>query len=164
MAQVNGNKKLIADLKKTVTTRTNSPRFVYTHLNMPHYPYTHNKNGELRSVDTILAGNHNDKHLYIDYLLYSNKLLLEIIDHILENNSSPAAIMLLSDHGFREFNQPADSMYNYNTINHIYLPDRDYTDFKDGQTHVNHFRVFFNKQFNMNLPMLKDTTYFMKEY
>lgn len=164
MAQVNGNKKLIADLKKTVTTRTNSPRFVYTHLNMPHYPYTHNRNGQLRSTDTILDGNHNDKELYIDYLLYTNNQLLNIIDHILERNSRPAAIMLLSDHGFREFNQSPDSLYNFSTINHIYLPDLDYVDFKDGQSHVNHFRVFFNKQFNMNLPMLKDTTFFMKEY
>lgn len=164
MAQVNGNKKLIADLRKTVTTKTNSPRFVYTHLNMPHYPYTHNRNGELRSIDTILAGNHNDKQLYLDYLLYTNNQLLELIDHILRNNSRPAAIMLLSDHGFREFNQPQDSLYNFSTINHIYRPDMDYADFKDGQSHVNHFRVFFNKQFNMNLPMLKDTTFFMKEY
>lgn len=131
---------------------------------MPHYPYTHNRNGRLRSIDTILAGNHNNKQLYLDYLLYTNNQILKLIDQILSKNKKPPVIMLISDHGFREFNQPVDSMYNFNVINHIYLPNNDYSGYPESLSHVNHFRVFFNKLFNMNLPLLKDLFFLMKEY
>ena len=161
---VEENKVLINKTREIASKHSPQPRFIYTHLIMPHYPYTHDRYGRLRSVDTILGDYYNNHELYKDFLLYSNNQLINLIDQIKKNSPKPPVIMLLGDHGFRGNSHHIDSSYHFSTINYIYLPSMNYNDIPDTLSHVNHFRIFFNKQFNLNLPLLRDTTFFMKEY
>ena len=72
--------------------------------------------------------------------------------------------MFMSDHGFREFiADSVDHSYHYMNINAIYLPNKQYQAFYKGMSNVNQFRILLNTEFNQRLPILKDSTSFLKE-
>jgi hypothetical protein len=69
----------------------------------------------------------------------------------------------MSDHGFRQFKEPVDKKYYFSNLISIYLPDGNYSGFYDGMSNVNMFRAFLNTEFGQNLPILKDSTIFLRE-
>jgi len=96
-------------------------------------------------------------------LKYSNRKLLELIDHIRKNSPRPPVIILMSDHGFRQLPEGSDQKYYFMNLNAVYLPNGNYAGFYDGMSNVNQFRVILNSQFNQKLPLLKDSTSFLVE-
>ena len=71
----------------------------------------------------------------------------------------------MSDHGFTKYDASAiDPSYNFNNMINVYLPDKNYSEFPDTISNVNLFRFILNKQFKQRLPLLKDSTIFLKEY
>jgi hypothetical protein len=155
------NEKLFRLTVQTAEEKTKQPKFVLTHLMMPHYPYYYDKNGNEFSFESLAEGNQNSQQHYIEYLQYSNKKLLELVDHILKNSSMPPVIILMGDHGFRHFNAPVDPKYYFCNLVTVHLPGGNYSAFTDSLTNVNLLRTVLNTSFGQHLPYLKDTAIIM---
>jgi phosphoglycerol transferase MdoB-like AlkP superfamily enzyme len=130
---------------------------------MPHYPYYYDHNGKEQPFEKLLEGNQSNKEAYIEYLQYSNKKLIELVQHILQSSATPPVIVLMGDHGFRHFTEQIESRnYFLNQVS-IHLPSKNYTAFKDSLTGVNLFRALLNTQYGQHLPFLKDSTSYLKD-
>lgn len=149
-------------LKKTASAKSTTPKFVYTHLNMPHHPYYFDRYGNPQSPITDEYKYH--KAAFLEYLLYTNNKILQLIDHIKMSSEAPPIIIIMSDHGFRQFpNFNSHEKYHFMNFNSVYLPNKNYSGFYDGMSNVNQFRVLLNSQFGQRLPLLKDSSSFLKE-
>ena len=142
--------------------KDDKPRFVYTHLMMPHYPYYFNKAGKPTPESELHDGKEINPAAYVEYLQYSNQQLLSLIDTIFSNSNKPPIIILLSDHGYREFSEPVENKYYFMNLAAIYLPGRNYSSFYDSMSNVNIFRTVFNTQFHQKFKLLKDSTFFIE--
>ena len=100
--------------------------------------------------------------MYVEYLQYSNKVFIDLIDYIKSHSKRPYMILFLSDHGFRLNNM--DKNYLYINFSSILLPSGDYKSFYPGLSNVNLFRILFNESFGQQMPVLKDSTVFTKEH
>lgn len=152
----NNNKfyKLTTEIAKKAITK---PKFVYTHLLMPHHPYYFDSTGQAVSFNKLTYEFAFDRKAFISYLKYSNKKFIELIDHIRTSSTKPPIIILMSDHGFREFGEEVDRKYRFMNLNAVLLPDSNYSGFYNGQSNVNQFRIILNSQFGQHLPLLKDS-------
>ncbi len=157
------NTKLTRLTKDIAGTKTDQPRFVYTHLVMPHYPYYFDSSGNQVSYKILTDDKAFDKKAFLGYLRYANKEYLGLIDHILHYSNRPPIIILMGDHGFREFKETVEKKYHFMNLNAVLIPNRNYTGFYRGQSSVNQFRVLFNSQFGQHLPLLKDSSSFLAE-
>lgn len=169
-AQNDWQNKLITLLEKgyngtlsAAGANSGRPRFIYTHFTMPHYPYLFDRNGRRLSFEKSQRGGRKD--LYLEYLQYCNKQCLSLADSILKKDKTGPIVILMSDHGFTKYDASAiDPSYNFNNMINVYLPDKNYSEFPDTISNVNLFRFILNKQFKQRLPLLKDSTIFLKEY
>ncbi len=152
-------------LRDNVKKKNETPKFVYTHFLMPHYPYYFDSSGKRITPPGMMDENKVDKKAYIEYLVYCNKKLLDLVDSIKTNSRQPPIIILMSDHGFRQFeaDEKVDNKYQFMNINAIFIPNGNYSGFYDGMSNVNQFRVLLNSQFEQKLPLLKDSTSFLSE-
>jgi len=158
------NQQILDDTYTVINQTSNVPRFIYTHLMMPHYPYYFNASGQPNPFASLMEEQQHQQNNYIGYLRYCNKIFLQIIDAILQKSKKPPIIIFMGDHGFRHFIHPVDQRYHFMNFNSIYLPNKDYTGFYDSISGVNQFRIILNKQFKLDLSLLKDSSSFMKEY
>jgi hypothetical protein len=149
--------------KKVATRQTEQPKFVYTHLIMPHYPYYFDKGGKKTPYDNLGGEKTPVMDLYLNYLIYSNNIFLNLIDTIRTLARRPYIIIFMSDHGFKSLPNYQHAEYYFTNFNSILLPDSNYAPFYNGISNVNEFRVLLNSRFNQNLPLLKDSTSFMTE-
>jgi arylsulfatase A-like enzyme len=155
--------KIFQRTRKVSSTISKVPRFIYAHFQMPHYPYYLDKNGNYNNFNVILEENWSQQKEYLGYLQYCNKRFLELIDQILAKSKQPPLIVFMSDHGFREFaSDEVNHEYYFMNINAIYLPSKNYQNFYDGMSNVNQFRVILNTEFGQRLPLLKDSSIFIK--
>ena len=129
---------------------------------MPHYPFYFDKDGRSIPISYGLPDLATYKLQYIEYLKYCNKRFLQIIDLILKNATKPPVIIFMSDHGLRMNDNPESVKYHFTNLNTIYYPDKKYDKFYDGMSNVNQLRVILNDIFYQKLPLLKDSTIFIK--
>jgi hypothetical protein len=122
---------------------------------MPHYPYYFDSKGNSLPVEKLTALKNANPQDYLEYLQYSNKRLIQLVDHILASSPNPPIIIILSDHGLQKM---GDRKYDFANLNAVRLPNKNYSLFYDSMTNVNQFRVIFNTYFNQHLPLLKDST------
>ncbi len=141
--------------------KSSHPKIVFTHLMMPHYPYYYDKNGNEFPFELVIEGNQYNLPNYIEYLQYSNKKLLEMVDQILKNSPTPPIIVLMGDHGFRHFRERVDTKYLFCNFVSVHLPDGNYSAFKDSLTNVNLLRTLLNTSFHQQLSYLQDTTFLL---
>jgi len=160
-ANKENNEDLLRSVIQTSAEKTKQPKFVLTHLMMPHYPYYFDKNGNEYPFESLIEGNQDNHQHFVEYLEYSNKKLLELVDNVLKNASSPPVIVLMGDHGFRHFRQPVDTKYYFTNLVSVYLPGKNYSAFGDSLSNVNLFRVVLNTTFGQQLHYLKDSTIIM---
>jgi hypothetical protein len=154
------------DFNDTILSLTNalaalpasSPKFVYTHLIMPHYPYYFDSKGQPLSLEKLFGLKNTTSKDYVEYLQYTNKKLLQLIDHILTVSPEPPIIVVLADHGFRQLRSTVDHKYDFVNLNAVYFPNRNYNLMFDSIGNVNEFRVIFNSFFGQKLPLLKDSS------
>jgi phosphoglycerol transferase MdoB-like AlkP superfamily enzyme len=139
------------------------PKFVFTHLHIPHYPYFFDHDGKEQPFEHLLEDSQINKNHYVEYLQYGNKKYLELVDEILKNAERPPVIILMGDHGFRHFTEDVNPKYFYQNYASVLLPDKQYAAFTDSLSGVNIFRAFLNTTFRQQLPMLRDSTIFIKE-
>lgn len=161
--QLNSLNYLINETQSEATIKTSDPKFVYTHLMMPHYPYLFDKNGNRTAPEMVLEGSQQKQRAYIEYLQYSNKRFLNLIDFILKNSPRPPVIIFMGDHGFRHFTTSVPAKYYFMNFNSVYLPSRNYNQFYKGASGANQLRILFNSIFNQHLSLLKDSTVFVQE-
>lgn len=158
------NNKRIYDLTwACAQQRPSEPKFVYTHLMMPHYPYYYDKKGKEIPFERLVEGNQVHKNDYIEYLQYTNKKILELIDHIQKSSAVRPIIVLTGDHGFRHFAEPVDRKYYFINLSAVYFPNQDYSSVADSTSSVNLFRYILNSQFSQHLPVLKDSTIYLRD-
>ena len=155
--------------KKIAAKKTTTPKFVYTHLIMPHYRYYYNSKGQPAPFEKIIDDSYCiDKNAYIEYLQYTNGKLLSLIDQIKKSSEKPPVIILMSDHGYRQFLSPedikqVDKKYYFMSLNAINFPNGNYSLFYDSMSNVNQFRVILNSLFHQKLSILKDSTIFLAQ-
>jgi len=150
-AVMHNNNKVIKTLKELVLDRGGRPRFIYSHLTMPHGPYYFNSKGEPYPLRDIVEGQQwRDDH-YIEYLQYTNGVLINLLDFILKNSSDPPVIILISDHGFRYFSRKVREEYNFYNLNATFLPDKYGYRFRDGLSNLQYMKTLLNLLFNQRL-------------
>lgn len=159
--RLNNTTTLINKTIREANSKSNTPRFVYLHTMMPHFPYLIDKNGNADYKASFLESNRFNTSAYLGYLQYSNKVFIDLIDKI-QKGSPNAIIIFMGDHGFRHLEGNDEG--HFMSFNSIFLPAKNYTRFYDGMSMVNEFRVLLNTQFNQHLPLLKDSTIFLKNW
>ncbi|MFM7672907.1 MAG: hypothetical protein ACKO6Q_10015 [Bacteroidota bacterium] len=142
------------------TVEKTHPQFSYTHLIMPHSPYYFDRKGEMRPSPQWAR---RDSAAFIDYLIYTNDKLLELVDSIQMKSKKPVAILLIGDHGARNNIKELPEIHHFQTLAAILLPNRNYASFYPTISHVNLFRATLNSLFGEKLPYLKDSTVFLRE-
>ncbi|MER3497277.1 MAG: hypothetical protein C4308_00885 [Chitinophagaceae bacterium] len=157
------NNKIFSLTKQIAEAKNPNPKFIYTHLVMPHYPYYFKEDGKETPQDSLTETYWQNKTAFLSYLKYSNKIFLQLIDHIILKSAKPPVIVLMGDHGFREFKDNVEKKYHFMNLNAVYLPDRNYSNFYAGMSNINQFRVLFNSLFDQKFPVLKDSTSFLRE-
>jgi hypothetical protein len=136
------------------------PTFAYIHVISPHPPFVFDPEGN----PTYPPDFWNDQRMYppdlyqkgyVNQVQYLNKNILEAVDTILANSSTPPIIIIQSDHG--PWLQPKDKRMRNLTA--VYFPGH-----KDVLyptiTPVNIFRLVFNTYFGGKYDILKDVSYF----
>lgn len=156
------NRNFQQSLMKTAA-RQQKPRFIYSHFVMPHAPFYYDRDGKINDLtDPSFYARDDTSHQfifhYLDYVVYTNRKIKEMINAIQTQNPQ-AVILLLGDHGFRPANAPAERVFE--NLNAVYYPNGDYSLLYDSMTLANQFRVFFNQFFHEELPLLKDSTVFL---
>jgi hypothetical protein len=154
---VAGNRSMMEGALALSLKPGNKPVFSYIHLTMPHQPYAFDSTGKRISPP---AGKPmqamTDQH-YLQYLVYTNKVISAFISELKKNTKNDAVILLMSDHGYRDAAIGDHARGHFDNLNAVYLPGRQYQGWYDGMTNVNQFRVLFNTLFQQRLPMLKDS-------
>ncbi len=158
---IKGNMELPEKTIRIANEKSQSPRFVYTHLIMPHYPYTRDSSGT--ETDEYRWKDVRDSVLFKSYLKYSNRQLLGLINSLQKLTERKAIIILIGDHGFREFNKPVYDRFQFSCLQAICYPDRKYPTTYQGMSNVNLLRTLLNDQFNQQLPLLKDSSFFLTD-
>jgi hypothetical protein len=156
------NDRMLDSLSHLPSQRQDAPKFVYAHFEMPHYPYFYDSTGkpypETEIYSSTMATNKNRLSNYIGYI---NTRMTRLIDSIRHYGKDRNIIILQSDHGIRDIRTPhkADVFKNYSAF---YFPDNDYRLLYDSMSNVNTFRIVFNKYFGQRLPLLKDSSIYLK--
>ena len=155
-----GNEDLIALTKAAADNRSPDPKFVYTHLALPHVPYLYDSAGKEMFINTLNPNISPDtlKEAYLQYLVYTNKVIARLASYILEKTNRQAVIILMSDHGYRGVVVNGKPVYANNNFNSIYIPGKNYKYMYDTISNVNEFRMVFNTLFEMKLPLLPDSS------
>ena len=125
---------------------------------MPHWPYLLDSTGKSTGINFFSNDLPKERKeaAYVQYLAYTNKVMLDLTTRILQQSSGNAVIMLMSDHGFRGI--PGKSVckqVNDNFIS-VYLPGKDYRLLHDSISNVNIFRSVFNTVLGQRFPQLPD--------
>jgi hypothetical protein len=160
----NYNNTIVDSLSKLDGFRDDQPKFIYAHVYLPHPPFFYDENGVERNINDVVTDKAiGDSALFLPYLKYTNKVINRIVSSILARGKSNTVIIIQSDHGFRDFDggpsHPASYFKNYSAF---YFPDQNYAALYDSMSNVNTFRIVFNKYFQLEMPMKKDTVVFLK--
>jgi hypothetical protein len=146
--------------------QTEKPLFVLAHIMLPHGPYVWGPNGEYQKINTLSNLEVvEDKEGYVDQLIFTNKMVQEMLKKIIENDKRSEIIIIQSDHGVAipmDWEKPTEQMQyeRLSNINYIMLPDVNDNLLEDALTPVNVFRVLLNTYFNTDFKLLEDRVYY----
>lgn len=157
------NQQNLQLILKELNTQTNQPKFIFGHIMMPHAPFYFDRKGNKIINNTSIYNNKNNTGPYLEQLIYTNTWVDSILKATNRNFTRPRVVIVEGDHGYRESppNINRREMYFMN-LNTYYFSDKDYTMLYDSISPVNTFRVVLNKYFNARLPLLRDSTVFLK--
>jgi hypothetical protein len=136
-----------------------SPKFVYAHLMLPHPPFFYDENGRPGASDSILPlTTHSNPRRFLQYLQYTNRVMLAVVDSIRSKTAGKAVIIVQSDHGSIDFdNVPITQELRLQNFSSFYFPDRAYELLYDSLSNVNTFPILFNKYFKTAIPLQNDS-------
>jgi hypothetical protein len=139
------------------------PIFVFAHIMLPHGPYVWGPNGEHKKIASLhMHSVEEDKKAYVDQLKFTNKMVQEMIEKIMDEKKRPKIIIIQSDHGDTVGKYKSGSAWTHDrlsNINYILLPDKNENPLYNTMTPVNTFRVLFNDYFNTNFEVLEDRVF-----
>jgi hypothetical protein len=149
----------IQELKK----ESNRPRFVIGHLLLPRRPAHVDRYGNVRSTSQSDYMDKNHDSLYLEQLIYANTLIDSLARTAAKARTRPLVLIIEGDHGNRyaEWGSGIREKQFMN-LNTYYFSDNDYSLLYDSISPVNSFRVVLNKYFNAGLPLLKDSTIWLR--
>jgi hypothetical protein len=150
-------------LKQELKTAGNKPRFVYAHLMLPHEPYYLDASGNPVSDTAVYLNAIKPEKGYFEQLIYCNKILRELISLAVMETGRERVIIIEGDHGIRFHHAGTSKEMEFDNLNAYYFSDKDYQMLYDTISPVNTFRVILNKYFCGNLPLLKDSSFYMKQ-
>ena len=151
------NEIVALSLDKFLLNTYAQPQFVYAHFLLPHQPYFYDSTGKANPLENL----EDDKTLrnkvtFLSYLKYSNNKILKMEKEIIKNDPS-GIIILMSDHGFRYYNNNKDfDSLNFDNFCAIRNSEKNKI-LINKISNVNIFRYIFNSNFNQRLPYLKDS-------
>jgi hypothetical protein len=157
-----GNQRLLQLTENAYLENDSVPRFIYTHVLMPHWPYLFDSTGKETGINfysKAITGKQKEAS-YVQYLAYTNKVMLRMVDEIVVFSKGKAIIVLMSDHGFREKPGTQACLDVNNNFISVYLPWRNYGLFYDSISNVNVMRTVFNSAFDQRFPRLPDKCIF----
>ena len=133
--------------------------FTISYVCCPHLPWFVNENGQ--RIDASLRENWLERDTYLGQLKYLNKLIIPMVDMILENDPE-SIIILCSDHGFRcvtegetmyGVDSGEDKKYEMNILNAVYYQGKALD--IEGKSNINTMRTVLNKLFQSDYEMLE---------
>lgn len=161
---IENNELLFREVIGSATKQSARPRFIYAHFYMPHEPFFFDENGKRKDNNTVIAEyKERSATAYIQYVQYANKRIVALIDDLLKKTAGNAAIVFLSDHGFRKSTPDPHPIWHFQNMNAVYFPERNYQLFYDSISNVNQFRVVINSLFDQQLPLLSDSTIYLTD-
>ena len=140
------------------------PKYIFAHFLLPHPPFIFEKDGT-KPKNIKNRGIGRDER-YLNQLIYTNKILMKLIESLLNNSKHPPIIIIQSDHGPGYIDYINDEglvddnvRKKSHIINAYYLPKSSKDLLYPIISPVNTFRIIFNLYFNSEYPLLKDETY-----
>lgn len=155
---ISNNESMIAGALEESRSKNTQPAFTYMHLMMPHGPFVFDSLGNRTNIMERLPSLSGDTldNMFLQYQVYTNKKIAEIITQLQKETAGKAVILLMSDHGYQPAYEKEKKLAYYN-LNAVYLPNGQYSGWYPGISNVNQFRVLFNTLYEQRLPLLKDT-------
>lgn len=142
------------------------PNFVFVHILAPHEPFVFNAEGGTVPRETPFSLNNDfdtlDPRSYVpgyrDQVQYLNTRMAEIVDTLIAQSEVPPVIIIQGDHGSlpRVSSEPS----RHAVLNILNLPGVERSSIPETLSLVNTFRVVFNSQFGLTLPLLEDISYY----
>lgn len=152
----------------------NKPKFVFAHILLPHTPYVFNEDGSYVTKEKAATG--DGKKLYINQLIYGNKLIETMVKKLLVKTNGQAIIVLQADEGpFPARYEAKEYTFKWKEatideyreklgiLNAYYFPNSDYKILYPKITPVNSFRLIFSLYLDENLPLLPDKNYLIED-
>ena len=157
------NEIVASNLDKILLNKNSQPQFVYAHFLLPHQPYFYDSTGKANPLENLEDDKTlRNKAIFLSYLKYCNKKILKIKKEIINNDPS-GIIILMSDHGFRYYNNNKNfdslNFNNFCAIRNL----KNNNSLINKISNVNIFRYIFNCNFNQRLPYLKDSICVLKD-
>lgn len=144
------------------------PTFAFLHINLPHPPFVFDRDGNPSKAKKI-EFKPNDygpeyQRYYLDQLIYTNKIVLELLRKILSQSERTPMIIIQSDHGLT----PNESWGNTERfvrlrgriLNAYFVPPQMREKLYPSITPVNSFRLLFKTVFGAPIELLEDRIYY----
>lgn len=136
------------------------PKFIYGHFMITHEPHLFDSTGFI-DTNTTKTTENQLFYTYTQQILYANKVIKKLVEHIQMKNKKNTIIIIEGDHGFRKL--PASlKANNFANFSAIYFPSGDYSKLYKEMSPVNTYRIIFNQYFCQKLPLLNDSSTFVK--
>lgn len=149
----------IIDMAKSAKA---APQFTYAHFILPHETYYFDSSGRKNDIAMIAKTGLPPKN-YITQIAYTNRhIIAPFVDSIFAHAKRPFIILLMGDHGYRNYT-PDKLALEFQNFSAIYFPNGQYGDLKDSLSSVNSFRIVLNQFFHQHLPILKDSSIYLKK-
>lgn len=151
------------DYAKKSSTLQESGLFTFGYFMFPHTPWVVDENG--KETNKGDRDNWKNPQIYLGQLKYSNKLILEMVEALIENDPD-STIFLLSDHGFRYpthmyrlFGQEMEDTdleryYMRNILNAVYFSGEKLD--IEGFSGINTVRTVLDKVLNLGLGLIEE--------
>jgi hypothetical protein len=156
--------------------RAKGPKFVFAHVMSPHAPYVFDRDGGF-----VSRGDYRTRPLatlYVDQLIYVNKLVIRLVDELLsgEEERSRPIVIVQADEGpypgepSRWGPDPSDQILRqkFELLNALYFPNTAEGRVARGAlyptlTPVNDFRVVLRAYFDPGVAFLPDRNYTFRD-
>ena len=157
------NYTIYDSLQKIALFKKGKSKYVYAHFYLPHPPFFYDENGKANSPDYIFSKDGmRDKTLFLNYLVYTNEVIMKTVEKILYASDGKAIIILQSDHGFTDYTGgPIDKQLDFKNFSAFYFPNRNYSGLYDSMSNINTFPFLFNKLFDTNIKLKADSTFYL---
>jgi signal recognition particle subunit SEC65 len=123
-----------------------TPKFVFVHLLTTHPPILFNQDGQVLSdpIDNpwVTASLEDSPELHIQYrdsIIYTNRVILDFVDQVIERSATPPIIILQGDHGYVYTGRDENKI-----LNAMLVPAGYRNQVPDDLSPVNTFRLLFS--------------------